>query len=111
MSKRTIVSYAPGDDWLMVRRKKAMAAFKRRGRVCVAIWKFKTPREPLEGLELRLTPEEALDLAYALGFMAYEIDPNTKKKYARWIARGRHRLPDLRLIRGGLRREDPPPRT
>ncbi len=107
MSKRPEVSYAPGSDWFMLRGKKVMAATTTHGRVSIGVWK-ELPRargaikEWRDGQEMRLTPEEALDLAYALGFMAHELDPETKKKHTRWVARGRHRVPVLRLIRGGV---------
>jgi hypothetical protein len=110
MNKRTIVSYTPGSDWLMIRGKKLMAATKVGKCVSVGVWK-EQPRARGEmkdwsdGQELRLTPEEALDLAYAIGLIAREIDPNAKKNYRRWLERGRQRPPALKVIRGGAREE------
>lgn len=102
----TTVSYAPGSDWFMIRGKKLLSAWKASGRVCLGVWK-ELPRrrgamrEWRDGQEMRLTPEEALDLAYALGFMAHELDPDSKKKHRQWVGRGRRRAPRLRVIRGG----------
>lgn len=102
----TTVSCATGEAWFMIRNKKLMAAVKTQGRVSIGVWKeLPKPRGAMkewrDGQELRLTPEEALDLAYAIGFMVHELDPQAKKKHARWLARGRRRAPTLTLIRGG----------
>lgn len=106
----THVSFDPGSDWFMIRGKKLLSAWnvnRRGGRVAIGLWK-ELPRvrgERLrrwqDGQEMRLTPEEALDLGYALGFMAYQADPDVKEKHRQWKARGRRRAPTLRLIRGG----------
>jgi hypothetical protein len=112
MAKRptTEVSYAPGSDWFMFRGKKLLSAWNvnlRGGRIAIGCWK-ELPRKRGEhlrrwqdGQEMRLTPEEALDLGYALGFMAHQADPDVREKHRRWKARGRRRAPALKVIRGG----------
>lgn len=91
----------------MLRGKKLLSAWKAgKGRVAIGCWK-EIPRKRGEvpwwkdGQEMHLTPEEALDLGYALGFMAHEMDPDVKEKHRKWKARGRRRAPALKLIRGG----------
>jgi hypothetical protein len=112
MKKTTSVSHFPGEDWVMVRGKKAMAATRASGRVSVGIWK-ELPRargalvEWRDGQELRLTPEEAIDLAIAIASIARGIDPDAERKHRRWVKRGRRRAPTLKVIRGGLRGDVP----
>ncbi len=101
------MSYAPGSDWVMQRGKKLMLATTTRGRIRVGVWKeLARKRGELiwwgDGQAMALSPEEALDLAYAIGFMAHELDRDVKKKYTRWVARGRRRPPALKIIAGGL---------
>jgi hypothetical protein len=106
----TEVSYTPGSDWFMFRGKKLLSAWRvnrRGGRIAIGCWKELPPargerfRHWADGQEMRLTPEEALDLGYALGFMAHQADPDVKEKHRQWKAHGRRRAPSLRLIRGG----------
>ena len=106
MSKSTSVSYSPGADWFMVRAKKAMAASRASGRVSVGVWK-EMPRargaliEWRDGQEMRLTPEEAIDLAIAIVSIARGIDPEAERQHQCWVKRGRRRAPTLKVIRGG----------
>jgi hypothetical protein len=106
----TTVSYAPGSDWFLFRGKKLLSAWNANlagGRIAIGCWK-ELPRARgdrlrcwQDGQEMRLTPEEALDLSKALDFMARRADPNVEAKHRRWKERGRRRAPTLKLIRGG----------
>jgi hypothetical protein len=53
------------------------------------------------GQEPRLTPDEALDLAYAIRFMVHELDPGRRGTIRGGRPAGDARQPAPRLIRGG----------
>lgn len=99
----TLVFFEPGSDWFMIRGKKLLSAWNvnlRGGRIGIGLWK-ELPRARgdrqrrwQDGHEMRLTPEEALDLGYALGFMAYQADPDVRAKHCQWKSRGRRRVSD-----------------
>ncbi|MDP9003079.1 MAG: hypothetical protein M3O46_23560 [Myxococcota bacterium] len=68
---------------------------------CVGVHVFKAGRRRhyTKGSEMELTLEEAMDFGLQLVLMCM-AQPNAKKRYDRWVKRGKTRSPPLEIVRG-----------
>jgi hypothetical protein len=94
MTIRTYIPNAPGSDYMIFRGKKLLATSTTQNRVVVGVWKERPGKgdaivEGRDGQQMSLTPEEALDLSFALCLLAWDLDPDAEAKYRAWVDRRR----------------------
>jgi hypothetical protein len=70
---------------------------------CIGIHVYKAARrrrQYTDGHEMEVTLEEAMDFGLQLVRLCMD-QPDTKKRYERWVKRGKRRAPSLQIVRGG----------